>query len=212
MEVIPILIKILLLSLIDRKKTNKVATTDTTFDGGGGGSRFPQRDLQQLISGSSSNVEYDRGSSSSKNKHRSRDTNDDNDDDDESGEERKFSEFAIGTLNRHQHHQPPSPPLPRDQRLIPAGVMMAGNRDGYRKKVPPPAIVPLTEDEIDDERIFYDIVDSKHLISRLGASSPLGRSGGLLMGLSLHGAAMSPETTTTSGPAKGQEMRRRWQR
>lgn len=52
------------------------------------------------------------------------------------------------------------------------------------RKRPPPVMVPTTEDEIDDERIFYDIVDSKHLISRLG-SSGLPRPGGLMMGLSL---------------------------
>lgn len=95
------------------------------------------------------------------------------------------------------------------------------------RKRPPPVMVPTTQDEIDDERIFYDIVDSKHLISRLG-SSGLPRPGGLMMGLSLaafsapqqqRGGSEAPSSSSSSssksapsnggggvgGSAKGQQ-------
>lgn len=60
---------------------------------------------------------------------------------------------------------------------------------------PPPVMVPLTEDEIDDERIFYDIVDSKHLISRLG--SPRGQ--GLMMGIALQRNAAAAAAASAAG-------------
>lgn len=68
---------------------------------------------------------------------------------------------------------------------------------------PPPAMVPLTEDEIDDERIFYDIVDSKHLISRLGSARLNSGRSGLLVGLAMQRAGEQEVTGSAKSPTGG---------
>lgn len=201
------------------------ADTTETFDGGGGeeiASTSTRNSLQVIIDDKQRgrqlirNADYDR-----------RDTNNDNDDN--SKEEDTFNQFAIGTFNHRGVHQR----LLDSQALSHVGGQTDEKRTGFMGSLsvmsissgrdhqpvvvehqpqqqqqeprsrPPPAMVPLTEDEIDDERIFYDIVDSKHLISRLGSARLNSGRSGLLVGLAMQRAGEQEVTGSANSPTGG---------
>lgn len=186
-----------------------------TFDGGGG------CDKDGVVDGETSGG---RGGGAA------RHTDLDDDDDDE--EHREFNQFAIGTLNHHhrggglfdlmrrQQHERRTTTTTTlvkensnargaetDGRWV---AQDRGEPEGDRRRSTSTTL-PMNEDEIDDEMIFYDIVDSKHLISRLGGAP---RNGLLPLLHSGHpqqrytGAAAAPSANAVlsqaSKAAKGQ--------
>lgn len=167
-------------------KTNKILPTAIRRPGGGGGNN---NDRNRAL------AEHDIDAEAEEEEGDGGDTFDGGggggaEEEEEAEEKDRFSQFATFSFR---------PGLMIDhRRLFPAPADRAPGSTAVRVR-PPPVMEPTTEDEIDDERIFYDIVDSKHLISRLGSGSSASSGHGLMMELGMHRGTQTATAAAKAG-------------